>query len=201
MSKKLNKAEIFAAFKAEVEVVYGQAKIAKEAQASLNAIFSKYLEPKQSGFGKKVDLSEVTKRDANGKITEILCSISGKWLPATSEFFYNETKGTGIGDTGFRRGSKPGEATLKAFKRDQFKRQQELIAQAGASKITTEQLQKSLAALNSEKVDFSGVNKDYFKNKSEANAKAATEKLIAEETAKQIEKGQLKADAAKPKKM
>lgn len=186
--KKPSKAELFAAVSAELKVVYDSKKVSKDAQESINAIVSKYMEPKASGFGKSANLDEITKRDANGKITEILCSISNKWLPATSEFFYSEKKGEGIGGTGFRRGSKPGEATLKAFKRSQFAKQQELIAKAGKGEIKQEDLAKKLQEVANAKVDFSGVNKDYFKNKAAAAASAAAskkEELIADETAKQ----------------
>lgn len=193
--KKLSKGELFAAIKSELDVAYQTGKVDKKAQELINGIVAKYMEPKASGFSKTANLEEITKRDASGKITEILCSISGKWLPATSEFFYNETKGEGIGGTGFRRGSKPGEATLKAFKRDIAKRQQELISKAAVGTIKNEDLQKELQKLASEKVDFSGVTKDYFVNKAKekaANDKAAKEKVIAEETAKQEAKGTIK---------
>lgn len=200
-NKKPSKGQLFAAITEELKVVFDTKKVAKDAQELISGIVAKYMEPKASGFGKTANLDEITKRDANGKITEILCSISGKWLPATDEFFYKETKGAGIGDTGFRRGSKPGEATLKAFKRDIAKKQQELISKAASGTIKNEELQKQLKALADAKVDFSGVTKDYFVNKAkekEASAKASKEKLIAEETAKQTEKGQLKGA---PKKM
>ena len=193
--KKPSKGELFAAIKAELKVVFDTNKVSKDAQEAISGIVAKFMEPKASGFGKTANLDEITKRDASGKITEILCSISGKWLPATSEFFYNEAKGEGIGGTGFRRGSKPGEATLKAFKRDIAKKQQELISKAATGAIKNEDLQKELKKLADAKVDFSGVTKDYFANKAkekEADASKAKEKLIAEETAKQEAKGTIK---------
>ena len=190
--KKPSKGELFAAVNAELKVAYESKKVSKEAQELINGIVAKYMEPKASGFGKSANLDEITKRDANGKITEILCSISGKWLPATDEFFYKEMKGAGIGNTGFRRGSKPGEATLKAFKRDIAKKQQELITKAANELISQSELTTQLKKLNDAKVDFSGVTKDYFKNKAAASAKATEAKPEATEA---------KPTAAKAKKL
>lgn len=179
--KKPSKQELFQSITNELEAVFVQLKVDGKAKAAISDIVSKYMKPKASGFGQKADLDAITKRDANGKIVEILCSISNKWLPATSEFFYSETKGEGIGGTGFRRGSKPGEATLKAFKRDQFKKQQELIASSAQGKLSTDQLAAELKKLEAQKVDFSGVTKDYFKAKEAAKATEAAAKAAAKE--------------------
>jgi len=46
------------------------------------------LTPKKGGT--VLDLSEITKTNENGAVTEIKCSISGAWLPANVENFYNE---------------------------------------------------------------------------------------------------------------
>lgn len=185
--KKPSKQELFQGITGELEAVFVQLKVDGKAKAAISDIVAKYMKPKASGFGQKADLSAITKRDANGKIIEILCSISNKWLPATSEFFYTETKGEGIGGTGFRRGSKPGEATLKAFRRDQFKKQQELIVSSAAGKLSSDELAKKLKKLEEQKVDFSVVTKDYFKNKqakTEAPAAQAAQAAQAEQAAK-----------------
>ena len=59
-----------------------------------------YMTPKK---GAVLNLDEVTERDPNsGAITEIKCSLSGVWLPATEEFF-NKKEGTTLG---FDRNSK-----------------------------------------------------------------------------------------------
>lgn len=46
------------------------------------------LAPKKGGA--TLDLSEITKVDADGKVVEIKCSLSGVWLPANTDNFYPE---------------------------------------------------------------------------------------------------------------
>jgi hypothetical protein len=66
--------------------------VGKAVTEELRAEVTSILEAKGS---KKavVNLDEIRKVDKNGKVTEIKCSVSGVWLPATEEFFYVNKKG------------------------------------------------------------------------------------------------------------
>lgn len=46
------------------------------------------LEPKKGG--QTVNIESIVKRDSEGNIVELKCSLSGVWLPATEEFFYGD---------------------------------------------------------------------------------------------------------------
>ena len=101
-----SKKEIFAS----AMEICAKHKVSKEFTAELTTL----LEPKSGGSS--VDLSTVTKVDDKGQVTEIQCSLSGVWLPATSEFFYEDKSGKGIkGLDGsmLKRVSKQGEAIRK----------------------------------------------------------------------------------------
>lgn len=82
--------------------------------AAFVADLTTLLEPKSGGAS--VDLSTVTKTNDKGDVTEIQCSVSGVWLPATGDFFYNDAAGKGIKGTDgamLKRVSKQGEAIRK----------------------------------------------------------------------------------------
>jgi len=68
-------------------------------------------EPKAGGI--KVDIEEVVTRDAEGNITEMVCSLSGVSLPATADYFYEDKSGDGIGGTGLKRLSIQAEKARK----------------------------------------------------------------------------------------
>lgn len=69
------------------------------------------LEPKAGGA--KIDVEEVVHRDEAGTITEIQCSLSGTFLPATTDYFYEDKSGDGIGGTGLKRLSIQAEKARK----------------------------------------------------------------------------------------
>lgn len=95
-----SKADIF---KSAMEVCT-KYKASKELVADLTEL----LKPRSGGAITNWD--EVTKKDADGNVTEILCSVSNKWLPATADFFYTDTQGKGCpGTDKLKRLSKQGE--------------------------------------------------------------------------------------------
>jgi hypothetical protein len=59
-----------------------------DASTELTAALTKLLEPKTGGL--KVDISEVTRVDEDGAVTEIQCSLSGVWLPADTIHFFGD---------------------------------------------------------------------------------------------------------------
>lgn len=154
-----SKKEIYEGVVKAVGKVIVNFKVSKEAEIALLKVLDEQLKPKVGGMFQKRDISEVTKSNAEGKISHILCSISNVFLPATDEFFYREKNGEGI--AGFRRGSKPGEAVLKAHKRKAIT----IVNDITAGRISPAEGQKLLDAYRNSKPDFSVVNENYFKNK------------------------------------
>lgn len=67
---------------------------AHEANEQMTAEIKTLLEPKTGG--KTVDLSEVTTVDKKGQVLTMEDSISGVWLEATLENFYEDKTGKGI---------------------------------------------------------------------------------------------------------
>jgi len=78
------KKEIFETVTNEATALCNEHKVPTKFREALMNALSVNLAPKAGGATVNVD--EVTKKDESGKVTEILCSVSGKWLPATKEF-------------------------------------------------------------------------------------------------------------------
>ena len=89
-----------------------------EMPKGLDAVLSAHLAPKVGG-GSAVNLDEVTRKDEDGVITEILCSTSGAWLPANADTFYEDKSETprivGMDGKGLKRQSKAAEKLAKEF--------------------------------------------------------------------------------------
>ena len=75
------------------------------------AALAELFEPKAGGA--KVDIEEVVTRDEAGEIVEMVCSLSGVSLPATTDYFYEDKSGDGVGGTGLKRLSMQGEKARK----------------------------------------------------------------------------------------
>ena len=82
-------------------------KVSEDVIEALKELFA----PKKGGA--HVDIEEVVTRDADGEIVEMICSLSGVSLPATADYFYEDKKGTGVGETGLKRLSIQGEKARK----------------------------------------------------------------------------------------
>lgn len=132
-----------------------------KASDKLVAGLTDLLKPKTAG--QHVDLDTVTKKDSNGKVVELQCSVSGKFLPATTEFFYEEKaegKGIkGIDGVALRRLSRQAESIRKDFTRAKVASQNAITADVLAKKISVDEGARKIEALNASKPDFSKVSK------------------------------------------
>ena len=133
----------------QVDAVLVEHKASKPLTDALHAI----LAPKTGGA--TVNLDEVTKKDAAGKVTHIMCSLSGKFLPATEAFFYAEKDGKGI--EGLKRVSKQGESIKKAFDKINKTSERAIMQDVLDKKLTPDQGTAKLAELAKAKPDYSKV--------------------------------------------
>lgn len=175
-------------------------------------LIGSFYAPKAGGGFVAVNIDEVTKRDKDGNFTEVKCNLSGAWLPATLEFFYEDLSGKSQIKTkegvALKRLSRPAEATKKSFQRDLVAKKLQLQAHLINGTMDPNKVRDELKKLENEKVDFSGVTKDYFVNKAkEAAAKEATAKEVAKKEASDrlgVKVAEPKAEtknAAKPTKL
>lgn len=151
-----SKKEIFAAVSAAVAGLCEEHKVSTKFKDSLNALLSLHLEPKSGGA--VVNLDEVTQKDASGKITHIKCSVSGKFLPATAEFFYEDKSGKGIGDTGLKRLSKQAESIRKRHIKVVSTTEKAIMADVFDGKLTPEQGKIKLEKIKASLPDYSKVS-------------------------------------------
>ena len=110
--------------------------------------------------GNSVDLSKVTKKDGSGKITEIQCNVSGKWLPASVDYFYEDLSGKSkivVDGVALKRLSRQAEAVRKKFQQNQIKEEQKVTQEAIDGKIDAPTLAKKIRAIREAKPDFSSV--------------------------------------------
>jgi len=129
-------------------------KLNEKVTAELNEVLDVHLAPKAGGA--TVNIDEVTKKDKDGKIVEIQCSVSGKFLPATPEYFYEE-KVEGKGINGLKRLSRQAEAVRKQFIKVNTASEKAIMADVISKKITPEAGQELLTKLAAAKPDFSKV--------------------------------------------
>ena len=107
-----------------------------------------------------VNLDEVTKKDSDGNITEILCNVSNKWLPASVEYFYEDLSGKSkivVDGVALKRLSRQAEAVRKKFQQNQIKEEQKVTQEAIDGKIDAPTLAKKIRAIREAKPDFSSV--------------------------------------------
>ena len=114
------------------------------------------LKPKSAGAVVNVD--EVTQKDASGNITHLLCSVSGKFLPATADFFYEDKGGKGI--LGLKRLSRQAEGIRKTHLRNVMVSEKAIVSDIldSTSTITNEEGKAKIEALRASKPDFSSVS-------------------------------------------
>jgi len=147
------KKEIFEGTVSAVIALCDEHKVANKFRAALSAILEDNLAPKAGGA--TVNIDEVTKKDADGNITHILCSVSSKFLPATEEFFYAEKNGKGI--NGLKRVSKQGESIKKAHNKQLAATEKAIMTDVLDGVMTPEQGKAKLEKAKLEKPDFSSV--------------------------------------------
>lgn len=142
------------------------------------------LKPKTAG--QHINLDEVTKKDGNGKVTHLLCSVSGHFLPATAEFFYEEGKEgkgiKGVNGVELRRLSRQAESIRKDHKRRTDASEKAIMNDVMVTKtLSVENGQKKIEGIRASKPDFSKMAKTSEElAKQIADAKAAKEAPKAE---------------------
>jgi len=138
----------------------------KEIFASAMAICAEHKAPKQlvealtvllepKAGGATVNLDEVTKKNGNGEITEIMCSVSGKFLPATVEYFYEDKSGKGI--NGLRRLSRQAESIRKDAAKVATTSERAIMSDVLDGKLTPEQGKAKIEKIKATKPDYSSV--------------------------------------------
>ncbi|MGE4420552.1 MAG: hypothetical protein AB7D38_12095 [Sulfurimonas sp.] len=151
------KKELYAKLVDETNKLCDELQLKDKVRLGFLAILDEHVAPKAAGM--PIDIDSVTLKDEAGKITHIKCQLSGAYLPATTDFFYEEKSGNGIeGLDGkkLRRLSKQAEkarkdfekkvkATDKALKEDlfegritaaEYKEKFEMVTKAGADYST-----------------------------------------------------------------
>jgi len=132
-------------------------KVSEKFTAALTAL----LEPKSGGSS--VDLSTVTKVDGNGQVTEIQCSLSNVWLPATSAFFYEDKSGKGIKGTDgsmLKRVSKQGEAIRKQHTKVLAATEKAIMTDVLNGDLKPEEGKAKLEKAKAVKADYSKVTRN-----------------------------------------
>ena len=147
------KAEIFKAVTEEVASLCEGYGVPKKFVEKLNAVLETNLKPKSGGMS--VNIDEVTKKDENGNITHIQCSVSGAWLPATKEYFYEDKASKGI--NGLKRISRKAEAIRKQHIKKLTATERAIMADVLDGTISPEEGKEKLEAAKAEKPDYSSV--------------------------------------------
>lgn len=142
------------ASKTEVLALVLEACTAHNAKAPLVEALTEILKPKTAGMS--VNLDEVTRKDDKGNITHIMCALSGKFLPATAEFFYEDKEGKGI--NGLKRISRQGEAVRKSHTRNVSISEKAIVSDILDGVISNEEGKAKIEALRASKPDFSTVS-------------------------------------------
>ncbi len=154
-----SKKEIYETTTEAVEALCTQFKTPKAFNEKLQAILTENLAPKTAGM--TVNLDDVTRKDANGKITEIQCSVSGVWLPATKEYFYEEkAEGKGIEGTDgshLKRLSRQAESVRKQFTKAQQASEKAIMADVLSGDLTPDEAKEALSATKAKKPDYLSV--------------------------------------------
>ena len=134
-------------------------KVKPAIQDEINAKLGELLGPKSPGAS--VNIEDVVKRDASGVITELQCAVSGVFLPATLEYFYEDKSGksqfTDANGIALRRLSRQAEGIRKTFIKTQTTSERAILEDALKGVITQEEGQAKLAAIQGAKPDYSSV--------------------------------------------
>ncbi len=125
--------------------------------AELVAELEEILKPKAGG--KSFDIDEVTKKDEEGVITDILCSLSGLWLPADLDTFYEDKSGKGIPtedeEVTLKRVSKQGYQISTKFKKSVAASKQAVFNDVLDGELTPEDGKAKVEALDASEPDYS----------------------------------------------
>lgn len=147
------KKEIFESTTSEVQTLCEQSGTPKKFNVALMEILANHLEPKAGGAS--VNIEDVTKTDADGNITEIQCSVSGVFLPATVEYFYEDKAGKGI--NGLKRLSRQAESVRKQYIKTLAATEKAIMADVLDGAMTPEEGKAKLVDAKAIKPDYSTV--------------------------------------------
>ena len=154
------KKEIFETVTAATTALCEQFGTDAEFNAELNAILTKNLAPKNGGVSLNID--EVTHKDEDGNITEIMCSVSGVFLPATKEFFYEDKTGKspliGLDGVPLKRLSRQAESIRKAFIKSVSATEKAVMTDVLDGRLTPEEAKEKIAEVKAAKPDYSAVS-------------------------------------------
>jgi hypothetical protein len=152
------KKEIFETVTTSVSALCDEHKVANKFREKLMDILTANLAPKASGAS--INLDEVTKKDEAGNITEIQCSVSGVFLPATKEFFYEDKAGKGIvglDGTHLKRLSRQAESIRKQHIKTLAATEKAIMADVLDGAMTPEEGKAELEKVKAIKPDYSSV--------------------------------------------
>ena len=94
----------------------------------------------------RVDLDSVTRKNEDGEVVEILCSLSGAWLPANTDNFFSD-KGSSLG---LRRVSRQAETIKRDFEKVNEASKKAIMADLLTLDITKEDDLNTLVGLQAE---------------------------------------------------
>lgn len=126
---------------------------AHNAKPRLVEALTALLKPKTAGVS--VNLDEVTRKNDAGEIVEIQCSVSGVFLPATAEYFYEDKAGKGI--NGLKRLSRQAESIRKTHLRTVQASERAIVADILDGVISNEEGKAKIEAIRASQPDFSTV--------------------------------------------
>ena len=145
-----SKKEILATVVAAVSALCVAEDVTEEFEGKLMAVLNENLAPKSGGA--TVVLEDVY----NAEDETILCSVSGVWLPATVEYFYEE-KAEGKGINGLKRLSRQAESIRKTAIKVLNTTEKAIMADVLGGDMSPEDGQEKLTAAKAVKPDYSGV--------------------------------------------
>lgn len=155
------KKEIFASTLGAVMAFCEDNNVSGKVTKGLESILTENLAPKTGGAS--INLDEVTVKDDEGNVVEIMCAASGVFLPATPEYFYEEKDET-KGINGLKRHSRQAEQIKKSFTKQNKASQAAIMDDILEADVSTPEgqelvatLKDQLADVKAEKVDYAGV--------------------------------------------
>lgn len=132
-----------------------KAAVCQEVQKAIDLVL------KPGTFGAKTDVESVVKRDADGNIVELMCSVAKVFLPASLDYFYEDKTGKsqfiGIDGKPLKRLSKQAEAVRKKHIAEQNKALNAINQALYAGEIDVETAKVKKAEIEAIPYDFSKV--------------------------------------------
>jgi len=149
-----SKTEVFNTVENEVVALCDTHSVSKKFKEALMVIIAANLAPKTGGAS--VNLDEVARKDDNGNVVEMMCSVSGVFLPATADFFYEDKAGKGI--NGLKRLSRQAEGIRKQHIKVLTATERAIMADVLDGVITAEDGKAKVEAARALKPDYSSVS-------------------------------------------